>query len=418
MTPTAIERRRTGMRLTAATVAAALFLIGAAGPAVAGPPPSPAPPGAFVQTGLQDTTARKPVPKPPVDRTPATAGPRPALEPGSLTAEECKAQTAAQVTPGNTGGWYQDRLTWCAWGDFFAIGTDVRTGEIVATVSFEFVVIGFGNNGARQFDYLVQLDDIITDGNLPWETTRIEAGFQECKDPQPSTQCSTFSRSLSPSDWRFVNAYAVTFTSSEIAGGGDQIEGHVTTARLAFDTPANPEWVWQDGVVVAGTPERYDSATYSGRARGAVFPTAPLVFRVDGRDPLQDESARHIFDAIHRPSRTLPSWNGKSVPSRLTRMRSDADNLANRNYSRGKCATFYGEWPGQIQNCDEYPFAATYEGSLTGQQRNGGLERYSVRIIDADDNQYVGQSMLQINFFQQWRVLDGEQFDVVVDGIS
>jgi hypothetical protein len=408
------------MRVPVIAAAAALLLFGTVAPAIARPSPSPAPvpAGAFLQTGQHDTAARRTAPKPHDDRTPAPVRPRPALEPGTLTAEECKAQTAAQVTPGHTGGWYKDRLNWCAWGDFFAIGTDVHTGEIIATVSFEFVVIGFGNNGARQFDYLVQLDDIVTDGDLPWETTRIEAGFQECKDPQPSNQCSTFSRALSPADWRFVNAYAVTFTSSEIPGGGDQIEGHLTTARLAFDTPANPEWAWQNGVVVAGTPERYDSATYSGRARGAVFPTAPLVFRVDGRDPQQDESARHIFDAIHRPSRTLPSWNGKSVPSRLTRMRSDADNVANRVYSRGKCTEFYGEWPGQLQNCDEYPFAATYEGSLTGKQRNGGLELFSVRIIDADDNQYVGHTMLQINFFQQWRVLDGEQFDVVVDGIN
>ncbi|MEU4620565.1 NucA/NucB deoxyribonuclease domain-containing protein [Actinoplanes sp. NPDC023801] len=87
-------------------------------------------------------------------------------------------------------------------------------------------------------------------------------------------------------------------------------------------------------------------------------------------------------------------------------------------YSRGRCREFYGEWPGQLQNCDEYPFSATYEGSLTGNQRNGGLELFSVRIIDAGDNQYVGHTMLQINCFRQWRVLDGEQFDVVVDGIN
>ncbi|GAA3913800.1 NucA/NucB deoxyribonuclease domain-containing protein [Actinoplanes auranticolor] len=377
------------------------------------------PPGAFVQSGVR-LASDTPPPASTGRSQPKVAptAPRLAPPPDAPTVDECLAEPDAHVTPGDTGGWYKNRLGWCAWGDFFAIGRDAGTGEIIATVSFQFVVIGYGNNGARQFDYIVQLDHIVTDGRLPWETTFLETEFEECKDPQPSNVCTRYTRQASPPDWRLTNNYAVTFMSAETAGGGYQIEGHVSVLTLSFSTPANPEWQWQDNVSVAATPERYDSAAYSGRARGAVFPTAPLVFHVDGNDPQQDESARHIWDAIHRPYLTFPSWPAKSVPSRLTRMYNAADDDANREKSRAQCRIFYGTYDGNLQNCDEYPFASTYEGSVTGPRSNGNLERYSVRVIDAKDNQYVGQARLQIAFYHTWRILDKEKFDVVVDGIS
>lgn len=40
------------------------------------------------------------------------------------------------------------------------------------------------------------------------------------------------------------------------------------------------------------------------------------------------EEALHVYDAINRPSRTFPSFVGKSPPTRLTRYMGPLDNNA------------------------------------------------------------------------------------------
>jgi hypothetical protein len=114
---------------------------------------------------------------------------------------------------------------------------------------------------------------------------------------------------------------------------------------------------------------------------------------------------------------TFPSWLGKSVPGRtepLTRMYNDTDKEANRRKSESMCLAVYGPWDSNLDNCDEFPFASTYEGSKTGPLKYNWGERYSVRLIDKTDNQYVGNQMLEVNFYRALRVLDGDKFYVTV----
>ncbi|MFI6258223.1 hypothetical protein ACIBCL_19285 [Micromonospora zamorensis] len=76
---------------------------------------------------------------------------------------------------------------------------------------------------------------------------------------------------------------------------------------------------------------------------------------------------------------------GKSVPGKtepLTRMYNKSANDANRSKSEGVCEGIYGKWDSGIDNCDEFPFASTYEGSKSGSDTYGWGERYSVRLID------------------------------------
>jgi hypothetical protein len=115
---------------------------------------------------------------------------------------------------------------------------------------------------------------------------------------------------------------------------------------------------------------------------------------------------------------TFPSWVGKSVPGKtvpLTRMHNKTENDNNRNKSVALCKNIWGEYNGQIQNCDEYPFASTYEGSHTGAPEPTDLQRYSVRVIDATDNQHVGRDLLENQFYKKYRVLDGDLFLVKVN---
>lgn len=153
----------------------------------------------------------------------------------------------------------------------------------------------------------------------------------------------------------------------------------------------------------------------AGPRRG--LPDYRLVLAVDLKQENQDESALHILHAFERPQLTWPSWNGKSVPGKtepLTRMFNKPANDANRSKSEGVCEGIYGKWDSSIDNCDEFPFASTYEGSKSGPDTYNWGERYSVRLIDRDDNQYVGNTLLEVNLYRALRVLDGDKFYVTV----
>lgn len=406
-----------------AVILVALVVSPAAPAAAAADRPDVPSKGAFVQEGVrQPVSERRRQPATPDQfTTPQATRPefQPAATPEPPTVERCRAQPDAHVEPGDLGGWHINRYGWCAYGEYYATGRDSGTGEIIATLRADFTVLGYGNKGVRQFDYLVQLDNIVADGNIAWDRSVLKATVNECVDPQPSTTCMRLPRLANIPTWQAVNTYAVTFQSPDPGSGtGDNTAFASTFVDLDFSTPTQPEWNWEGGILkIAETRARYDSASYVGSPRGAIFPEAPLVFRVDGQLPDRDESARHIWDALHRPMITLPSWLGKTVPARLTRMYNPAMNDANRSKSIGQCEDFYGKYDGSLINCDEYPFASTYEGSKTGADRNNGLERHSVRLIDASDNQNVGRD-LENTFFRELRILDGEKFDVVVDGLG
>jgi hypothetical protein len=406
------------LRLTVVLGAATLALtVVPAGPSLAtAQTPDP---GVFVAEGHRtaDVTAQRQLPiptAPPVNYPEAIPAQDPEVPPPP-TREGCLAEPDAHVEPSDLGGWYPNRYGWCAFGTLAAPGVDSRNGQVVAEFSTDFIVIGYGNNGARQFDYLVYLEDFRTTGTgVNWDLATVETSFTGCTT---GIECPVQSRNATVPQWRLSNTFAVTFTSPEVSGAGDQLVRSRIGLDIRFATPTQPEWIWSDSVAVGESPIRFDSASYVGRARGAIFPDYRLVFTVDTRLSNQDESARHILDALERPELTFPSWLGKSVPGRttpLTRMFNPADNTANRNKSVDTCRDVYGPWDSTADNCDEYPFASTYEGSKTGPERNGGFDRFSVRLIDPADNQFVGGELLEVNFYRALRVLDQDNFYVNV----
>ncbi|MEU7908997.1 NucA/NucB deoxyribonuclease domain-containing protein [Actinoplanes sp. NPDC049118] len=374
------------------------------------------PPNAFVEEGV-----RTPPSSPAPAGGPATLPVRPQLGPDDPppppTKEECRSQPDAETRPGDLSGWYKNRYSWCAWGEFAAQGRDVGTGQVRANFDADFTVIGYGNNGARQFDYLVYLEDIdYTGADVNWVAATVKVSFAGCNT---SMTCPNTSRLAAVPAWQAANTAAFTFTSAEVAGAGIQLVGATMTLNIDFATPTQPEWVWgaPAGLDVATSPIRYDSASYVGRARGAVFPDYRLVLTVDLKQANQNESALHILQAFDRPQLTFPSWVGKSVPGKtepLTRMYNDSAKDSNRRKSEAMCTATFGPWDSNLDNCDEFPFASTYEGSRTGPDTYHWGERYSVRLIDRIDNQHVGNQLLEVDLYRAQRVLDGDKFYVTV----
>lgn len=431
------DRGRTSMILKALALTASLTLMAVpAGPAAAGTKGAALVDShAFVEWGKRSSApAGIPAPAPEaivekgersLPSIPAHSGAEPVLPviprlapedpPPPPSKDECRDQPDAQTQPGDLSGWYKNRYSWCAWGSFEAPGTDIKTGQRIANFSADFTVIGYGNNGARQFDYAIYIDDIrYTGDSVNWTAATLQASLVGCN---AAMTCPSTSRLATVPVWQAVNTAAFTFTSPEVTGGGNQIVGTSMALNLDLETPAQPEWVWAGGVDTARAPIRYDSASYVGRARGAVFNDYRPVLTVDLNQANQNESALHILQAFDRPQLTFPSWVGKSVPGKtepLTRMYDESAKNANRSKSEKMCRSTFGSWDSTLDNCDEFPFASTYEGSKTGPETYGWGERYSVRLIDKDDNQYVGNTMLEVDIYRAQRMLDGDKFYVAV----
>ncbi len=121
------------------------------------------------------------------------------------------------------------------------------------------------------------------------------------------------------------------------------------------------------------------------------------------KDPAVNESALHIYDALHRPERTFPSWPGKTIPGTKEPLHRDSKKVDdNRKRSIQECKKVWRDYSGTGLQCDEYPFASTKEGSTKGDNR------FSVRLIDGTDNRKGGERLNEMYTLN--RVLDGDPF--------
>lgn len=172
---------------------------------------------------------------------------------------------------------------------------------------------------------------------------------------------------------------------------------------------------------------RFDSGNNKiGHApfHGTVFPDhiPKLALSAAAGSPYRQE-ALHVYDAIHRPVRTFPSFVGKSPPTRLTRYMGDVNNT---DEARKICVDVWGKdysqppgLPGPDPNrldCDEYPFSSTYQGArlaTTSHEYPTGNWRAwhgSARPINWQQNQEGGNALGA--FHGAHRLLDGDAFDV------
>ncbi|MFJ1569960.1 NucA/NucB deoxyribonuclease domain-containing protein, partial [Streptomyces erythrochromogenes] len=182
----------------------------------------------------------------------------------------------------------------------------------------------------------------------------------------------------------------------------------MVTLDMRVSSPTAVPWT---DPVMAYSSVRFD---YTGRAagkhKGTVFTEARVELVMSLKDPSVDQSARHILDAQQLPERTFPSWAGKTVPGsteplhrRINKTKQDE----NRDKSIRECREVWGDYSGTPLECDEYPFASTYEGSTKGDNR------FSVRLIDGGDNGRGGLLIQKV--YEENRILDGDPFYVKIN---
>ncbi|SCF18887.1 Deoxyribonuclease NucA/NucB [Micromonospora carbonacea] len=322
-------------------------------------------------------------------------------------------------------GWLRDRMLQCFSGRKYvsAVGFD---GEPWGEISWDMWILGYANHGVRQVDYLISMENI-TYFSLPgktvnWAQARFDINFNGCSVQMNCPSQTDLSDTVL--GWEVRPSRSLTFSSGNSIGSGSDFRVPASLTMNHRFTPAASDNLtpsMQTGMFESNI--RFDSAgrTVVGRDYGSVFVDAPLVYVLSLSEDAVKYSARHIYDAQNNPERTFPSWVGKTVPGGsmqdpLTRLTDQAKISENRDASIKVCKDVWGDnyAAGGLQ-CDEYPFASTYQGGKYGPDSSGGLLRFSARPIPGDDNNAGGGSRLGQKFYWENRILDGEAFSVRID---
>jgi hypothetical protein len=177
---------------------------------------------------------------------------------------------------------------------------------------------------------------------------------------------------------------------------------------------------------VTRTPTQFfrcDSAKYAQRGSKCVFTGVTPTMVFDLNSPIYGKSAEFIRDAQEDITRTKPGLIGKKVPGRfnestLTYLQESYDTGNKKKGSRNKirrvCRKVWGATytvrNGIAQECDEYPFASTYQNA--SYVDNNSVYSFAVRQIPADHNQEGGK--LIKDWYAGEHMLDGDGFYVVV----
>jgi hypothetical protein len=132
---------------------------------------------------------------------------------------------------------------------------------------------------------------------------------------------------------------------------------------------------------------RCDGSTRGGFTSPAcIFGGVEPQYSLSTTDPEVGAVAAHIYKAINDPNSTLPPYTGgnKIIPSLVSRTTDQLLQEAQRRRARYQCDKWIVPPPPDAA-CDEYPFAATYQGTFNEPENN-----YSVAFVDALQNSTEG----------------------------
>lgn len=172
---------------------------------------------------------------------------------------------------------------------------------------------------------------------------------------------------------------------------------------------------------------RWDTAKYVTKKGGAVFSNVGTLRYSSKAGAPEKAVAEHIRDAYNNPGVTVPKNPQKSIPGRdvknpLHRLFHDRTRReANRDEAIKVCKQVWGNnYPTDPQNpnvkreCDEFPFATTYEGSAQKRyEKSKPANNFSARALPRPDNGAGGT--LLAGFLTKNRMIDGDNDGFIVE---
>jgi len=319
---------------------------------------------------------------------------------------------ASNPAGGGSAGTILNHFNYCEWKVVSYIV--FVNGVLVASYSAKRVTIGFGSTTARAVTVSISLRDFAFVGAVV-PSSVWTAGLSIGAFPVGGTSIAAPS---APVSMRYT-AWPQNFISYTIVGssnttyGLDKLTLGVWNTYVHFQTAgASPS----SDTVSPQAGNRYDSAPYLTTTSGAIFDRVIPVMNYSLSDPKAGPVARHIQYAFSDPNATFPIKSGsKDIPGNarkqpfefLTRLYSGYDQ-AQYNLNRTTTASMCTKLPPVAgSQCDEYPFASTYEGSAKGDGN------YSLQRLDATANLSAGGKLSA--WFSSDRILHKDKFLISIN---
>ncbi|MEV0636331.1 hypothetical protein AB0I77_15430 [Streptomyces sp. NPDC050619] len=363
-----------------------------------------------------------------------------------ITSSECQANDEAD----DPGGWVKNHFAWCKRGyDYTTYAKTCNPQNpndciIRGTVRVRWDVIGYGRHEDasspsttdRHMNFTITVRDIQPTGVF----TQPGASFSLstwCYTTDPLKNCKTdgtngATRTIP--QWRAdPNAYVELISPAKEPAKqhGEQLIHAGPVVKFAGQVPG-----FQPGASIDAemTDIRFDSAWYLSTYgnRGSIFTrVAPFLVYSKAANSGYKEVADHIEQALNRPGDTKPPFSDKQIPGKswqnpIYRLASELndDNSRregrNRYYSKKACNVYFPGWDTlkgpdgkPINQCDEFPFASTYNGA--GQFIDDGpqyKDMFSAKPVHRDDNNAAGNVL---KLWYHWeRITDHNPFYVTV----
>ncbi|MFD8694772.1 NucA/NucB deoxyribonuclease domain-containing protein [Kitasatospora purpeofusca] len=337
-------------------------------------------------------------------------------------------QTCQARPEGNADMYGQviNRQTFCRHGyaEVMAWRGDIPLG----TLSYRETHIATAVNGNRESLIGVKLDDFkpggIWSNNSMVEITLATKSEQDASPGTP-TACKAigatnpFGGTLS--QWKAKSEIGWSIVSDSAFGVGDEklVDCHWQVEHRALVASPFFHGGWTGKMARPAQDIRFDSTNYLPQREGAVFSRAIPYLEYSRTDPRVKGVAEHIYTAFTNPAATLPAKTdgtpkvipgniSGNPPSLITRLYPGANPIAQQAYNDNRavvasaCATIPHN-PGE--ECDEFPFASTWEGAAMNDQKN-----FSVRYVHGVENGNAGGDLSA--WYGSSRVIHNEKFGV------
>ncbi|MGF6950110.1 hypothetical protein QF028_002615 [Neobacillus sp. B4I6] len=341
------------------------------------------------------------------------------------TTDECRQNKAS----GSETGWIKNHYAFCwSHGATYQVPRKCYLGICSYDgVQFQFTEIGYGSNHDRKMRVVYYLDDIlITNPALNGAKLKIDFSCDskinpgDCKeDPDTPAVERTIAQ------WK-NNNYGIKNFLSDAPPADDNNPDRIGYMEFWPKlTVTHAPRKFKKSIDGIKQTVRFDSATYMFAfpdqyfRNGAIFSKTDAVLKVPITDPdfsILEEAGEHWKFAMDHPEQTIPTVLGKKIPgalgdrplTRLYTRRHPEEYAKNRNKTRSTCDREFKNEDLTGKQCDEFPFASTWEGSAMN-----GQDWFSIRLISADSNQAAGSWLG--SWYAYDRILDRDPFYVEVE---
>ncbi|NWF31309.1 hypothetical protein HW130_34705 [Streptomyces sp. PKU-EA00015] len=333
----------------------------------------------------------------------------------SMTGSECRNAL------GSTSKFFlKSRFAVCSGASYLQMW--LRDGRPVGEGAFDVVVVGTIPLNSRQIQFTYHVMNMATVGTTGAPGLRITLKGQIAKS-WPSNVSYSYGGTAMPSTrtWtQFQAAGSVTTTVKAANGVGSNGSTESIFAVYQPSVSVAAPAPWKLGGATGGDifmlAPRWDKANYlanSANGGAATFSYLGTLYYSKATGAPERAVALHIEKAFKTPGQTQPPSSTKKVPGQttdepLTRLYVDsARRDRNRAIAVSNCVKYFGaNYAEGGKQCDEYPFAAIYQGCAASEYDPHQLpNNFSVMALDGAENGNAGNLLGQ--FYSKYRLLDG-----------